>query len=47
MLKADDPKVVSVVKDLGVDAAGATRRRVDQQTARIQKPAKEATDCGS
>ena len=24
MLKADDPKVVSVVKDLGVDAAGCS-----------------------
>ena len=42
MLKADDPKVVSVVKDLGVDAAGAARRRVDQQTARIQKASKRS-----
>ena len=42
MLKADDPKVVSVVKDLGVDAAGAARRRVDQQTARIHKASKRS-----
>ena len=40
LLKPEDPKIVSVVKDLGVDAAGAARRRVDQQTQRIQKASK-------
>ena len=42
LLKPDDPKIVSVVKDLGVDAAGAARRRVDQQTQRIQKASKRS-----
>ena len=42
LLKPEDPKVVSVVKDLGVDAAGAARRRVDQQTQRIQKASKRS-----
>ena len=42
LLKAEDPKVVSVVKDLGVDAAGAARRRLDQQTARIHKASKRS-----
>ena len=43
LLKPEDPKIVSVVKDLGVDAAGAARRRVDQQTQRIQKASKRSS----
>ena len=32
LLKPEDPKIVSVVKDLGVDSCGGVCRRVQQQT---------------
>ena len=40
LLKPDDPKICSVVKDLGVDSSGGARRRVAQQTQRLQKAGK-------
>ena len=42
LLKPEDPKIVSVVKDLGVDSSGGVRRRVQQQTQRIQKAGKRS-----
>ena len=42
LLKPEDPKICSVVKDLGVDSSGGARRRVEQQTQRIQKAGKRS-----
>ena len=42
LLKPEDPKICSVVKDLGVDSSGGARRRVEQQTKRLQKAGKRS-----